>query len=157
MDEWKREPGIQDPLVFDMQIKEDIDDDQTENLIYFPHKGKQASLFRSPNPNLKSFLPSGEKLDPDYEPSPVFLVKRVKTFKRVPYYHRETCFKLGLGEDTAPDKLIVVPNIPSMCSKLYSIKHLIEVILVKFPMGIPDDEDFDPAACRYVSKSLRLF
>ena len=36
--------------------------------------------------------------------------------------------------------MVVVPNTPSMLTKLYTIKHIIEIIPIKFPMGFPDDE-----------------
>ena len=36
--------------------------------------------------------------------------------------------------------MVVVPNTPSQLTRLYTIKHLIEIIPIKFPMGFPDDE-----------------
>ena len=149
-DQWAIEPGIGEPIQFDMRNEEDIDDDQSPNLIYWPHKGNIffrkdllffCCLFRQ-------FLFPGEVLDPDYKPSPVFLVRRVKKLSGVPYYHRETLGKLGIGEDNHLEKMIVVPNLPTMCAKLYSVKHLIEVKPLTFPMGFPDDDEFDPSACR---------
>ena len=29
-----------------------------------------------------------------------------------------------------------------------TFQHLVEIIPLKFPMGFPDDDEFDPAACR---------
>ncbi len=37
---------------------------------------------------------------------------------------------------------------PTMVYRLFSVKHLIEIIPLKFPMGFPSKEEFDPAACK---------
>ena len=55
---------------------------------------------------------------------------------------------VGIGEHAPDDKVVALPNTPSMCYKLFSVKHLVEIIPLKFPMGFPSDEEFDPAACR---------
>ena len=58
----------------------------------------------------------------------------------------------GIGLDAPMDKIAVVPNTPTMCYKLFSVKHLVEIIPLKFPMGFPSDEEFDAAACRINSR-----
>ena len=137
IDDWKRGPGIQDPIVYSMKDPDDIDDDQTPDMVYYPHKGEEIAT--------------------DYKPSPVLLVKRVKPLAFQPFWHKEACEKLGLGEFSPLEKVVAVPNIPSMCYKLFAIKHLIEIIPLKFPMGFPEDEEFDPAACRITHKGEFLY
>ncbi len=75
VDEWKRGHGIQPPITFSMKDPEDIDDDQTPDMMYYPYKG--------------------EVLPEKFEASPVLLVKRVKSLKGQPYWHKETCERLG--------------------------------------------------------------
>ena len=47
---------------------------QIPEVVYYPHKGDDF-----------------EERSRDYKPSPVLLVKRVKTLKGQPYYHKEMC------------------------------------------------------------------
>ena len=47
---------------------------------------------------------------------------------------------MGLGYHQHADRMVVVPNTPSMLTKLYTIKHIVEIIPIKFPMGFPEDE-----------------
>ncbi len=124
-----------------------------------------------------SSVTRGEEWPEDYTPSPVFLVKKVKHLWGQPYWHKETCERIGriekenggsfhsvanvsflfflffyvstgIGPWAPMERIAVVPNTPSMCYKLFSVKHLIEIIPLRFPMGFPSDEEFDPAACR---------
>ena len=115
---------------------QDIDDDQYPDARYFPHKGEEI---------------------PTAPASPILLVKRVKTFKCQPWWHRETMDRLGLGEGAPEDKIAVLPNMPTICYKLFSVKHLIEIIPLKFPMGFPSDEEFDPSCCRINSRGEFLY
>jgi len=131
IDEWRKQTGIGEAVRLDNQDDDDIDDDQIPDVAYYPHKGDDF-----------------EERSREYKPSPVLLVKRVRTLKGQPYYHKEMCERLGLGFYQHVDRMVVVPNTPSMLTRLYTIKHIIEIIPIKFPMGFPDDEEFDPAACR---------
>ena len=56
--------------------------------------------------------------------------------------------RLGLGYYQHVDRMVVVPNTPSMLTRLYTIKHIIEIIPIKFPMGFPDDEVGDNSTYR---------
>ncbi|XP_059091820.1 uncharacterized protein LOC131887275 [Tigriopus californicus] len=133
MPDWERGPGIQDPLVYPMKDPLDRDDDQTYDITYWPHKGQvMAEEFQ--------------------DPSPILLVKRVRTLICQPYYHKEACERLGLGQFAPMEKIAVLPNTPTMCWRLVPIKHLIEIIPLTFPMGYPSNEEFDPACCRINQK-----
>lgn len=131
IDEWRKQTGIGDAVRLDNQDDQDIDDDQIPEVVYYPHMGDDF-----------------EERSQNYKPSPVLLIKRVKTLKGQPYYHKDMCERLGIGYHQHVNRMVVVPNTPSQLTRLYTIKHLIEIIPIKFPMGFPDDEEFDPAACR---------
>ena len=73
---------------------------------------------------------------------------QVKPLSGQPYWHKSTMARLGFEECGRPDKLVVVPNMPSMCYKLFTVKHLVEIIPLKFPMGFPEDEEFDASCCQ---------
>ena len=87
MDEWTRQPGIGDPVVFDMQDQRDFDDDQMPDMIYFPHKGEDF-----------------HKKSKEYQPAKVLLVKQIKTLRGQPYWHKETLERMGLGEFSNPNR-----------------------------------------------------
>lgn len=126
IDVWQREPGIGDPITF-AQYREnpdDIDNDSDLDMVYFPHKGEQ------PWPQ-------------DYQPSPVFLVKRVKDLRGVPWWHKQDCERIGLGIFARLDKVVALPNLSYYNALLYRIKHLVEIRPVEFPNGIPTKEEFD--------------
>jgi len=53
-----------------------------------------------------------------------------------------------LGRDAPTHKCVVLPNTPINCYKMFSVKHLIEIVPLSFPMGFPSDEEFDPWCCR---------
>ena len=69
VEEWKREPGIGQPIKFSQyrENPDDIDDESELDLTYFPHKGEEA-------------------WPDDYEPSPVLIVKRIATLKEQPWF-----------------------------------------------------------------------
>lgn len=123
---WQREPGIGEPITF-TQYREnplDIDDDSDLDMVYFPHKNQE------PWPQ-------------DYEPSPVLVVKRIKTLSGEPWWHKMDCERIGLGFRTSLHKLVALPNLSYYNALLYRIKHLIEIKPIEFPDGIPSPEEFD--------------
>ena len=127
VDEWQREPGIGDPYKFSQyrENPEDIDDETHLDMIYYPHKGEE------PWPE-------------NFQPSPVFLVERVKTLKGEPWWHKMDCERIGLGVWARSSKKVALPNLSFYNALLYRIKHLVEITPVEFPDGIPSPEEFDP-------------
>ena len=126
IEEWQREPGIGDPIKFS-QYREntlDIDDETDLDMTYFPHKNEE------PWPK-------------DYEPSPVLLVKRVKHLRGEPWWHKMDCERIGLGIKKSTSTVIALPNLSFYNALLYRIKHLVEIVPVEFPDGIPSPGDFD--------------
>ena len=59
----------------------------------------------------------------------------------------ETIHVLGLGSKENMNKIVFLPNIPSVTSMLFKIKHLVKITPVTFPHGIP--EDFHPDSHGY--------
>ena len=83
VDEWKREPGIGEPMKFvqHRENPEDIDDETDLDMTYYPHKGEE------PWPD-------------NYEPSPVLLVTRVKPLKGEPWYVLQFFFFFSLNTES---------------------------------------------------------
>jgi len=78
----------------------------------------------------------GEK-DPPYEPSKLFMITRVLSLRRLPYWEKyimERHLRLGRTNDTC-----IVKNTPKMNAMLYKVKHVIKITPITFPYGMPDD------------------
>ena len=134
IEEWQVEPGIGHPIKFSQYREnvEDYDDAKDLDMVYFPHKGQE------PWPQ-------------DYQASPVLLVKRVKSLKGEPWWHKQDCERIGLGLYAVQDLTrVALPNLSFYNALLYRIKHLIEVVPVQFPDGVPSPEEFD-AKCAKVT------
>lgn len=129
IEEWEVGPGIGAKKTFSQfRINpDDIDDDQEQDMVYFPHRGE-------------------EEWPKNYKPSPVLLVQRVKHLKGEPWWHKLTCERIGLGIYVPQSRRVALPNLSFYTAQLYSIKHLVKITPVEFPQGIPAEEDFDPRA-----------
>lgn len=126
---WEREKGVPEPITFNYlkPNPEDMDNDQFISMTYYPHRGEDLSEWEK-------------------EPSPVLLVQRMKTLRNQPWWHKETCEKFGLGEGTYDGKRVAVPNMSHYTQQLFTIKHLIKILPVSFPNGLPPENEFDPEA-----------
>ena len=73
-------------------------------------------------------------------PHMLFAVTRLKrTFGR-PWWEKKIIKQLGLENG---QEFVVVKNTPSMCEKLSVVQHLVKIVPVTFPNGLPTkDEDF---------------
>ncbi|XP_055542071.1 uncharacterized protein LOC129727859 [Wyeomyia smithii] len=74
------------------------------------------------------------------EPSKLFRVRRTKPVKGCPYWEKRILRDLGLYESNA---VAVVKNIPENNARLWKVKHLIEVLPIKFPHGEPTAADIN--------------
>jgi len=140
---WQLGYGIQEPLEMDPTTKErklatqyivkykgeNINDGE-DKVKYYPHVGEE--------------IPNGP-------PSPVLLVSRAKPLVNEPWFNKNYCQQLGLGEKEQMTKKVILPNIPSVSLILFKIKHLVTITPVTFPNGIPDD--FEPDKYGYKLKS----
>jgi len=140
---WKLGHGIQEPLVMDpttperkratqyiVKYRGENINDGDDLVKYYPHAGEEI---------------------PTINPSPVLMVKRVKDFRGETWFNKDFCEQIGLGNKEKLSKFVFLPNIPSVSSMLFKIKHIIEIKPITFPNGIPDD--FDPDKHGYKLKS----
>jgi len=139
---WKLGPGVREAVTMDPTTLErkralqytvpylgEAINDGEDVVKYYPHEGEE--------------LPS----DP---PSPVLMVKRVKSLYGEPWFNKNYLQQIGLGEKENLKKISILPNIPSVSLMLFKVKHLIEIKPVTFPNGMPDD--FDPETHGYKLK-----
>ncbi|KAL1138818.1 hypothetical protein AAG570_008880 [Ranatra chinensis] len=80
-----------------------------------------------------------EEKDPEYEPSKLLMIQRVKPFKGNEYWLKKILVDLRLDGKTG--EIAIVKNIPEMIAKLYKIKHLIQITPIRTPNGLPDGND----------------
>ncbi|XP_026481507.1 39S ribosomal protein L30, mitochondrial-like [Ctenocephalides felis] len=80
-----------------------------------------------------------DEKDPDYEPTKLFRVQRVKPVKGTPYWERRILRDLGLVDKQTD--IAIVKNIPENNARLWTIKHLIKVTPIVFPYGEPTEKD----------------
>ncbi|XP_065092260.1 uncharacterized protein mRpL30 [Ochlerotatus camptorhynchus] len=90
------------------------------NIIYYPRESNAHSL---PETN---------------ESSKLFRVRRIKPIKGCPHWEKRILRDLGLYESNA---VAVVKNIPENNARLWKIKHLVEVLPIRFPHGEPTEAD----------------
>lgn len=82
-----------------------------------------------------------DHVDPPIEPTKLLMIRRVKPFKGNPWWHKDILTHLGL-EDKIND-VAIVKNTPEMCARLWRIKHLIEIMPIQCPDGLPKDGDLN--------------
>jgi large subunit ribosomal protein L30 len=76
----------------------------------------------------------GEK-DPPVEPTKLFMVRRIRSLYGCPYWEKKWIMGLKLDDRRS---VAIIKNTPMNTSRLYKVKHLIEVIPIKTPHGMPD-------------------
>lgn len=75
-----------------------------------------------------------DKPDPPIQPSKVFAVKRIRSLYGCPHWEKKMMRELGLLNAG----FVIVKNTPTVNSKLYKVKHLVEITPVTTPYGMPD-------------------
>merc|ERR1712071_519794 len=77
------------------------------------------------------------------------MVTKTRNLYGEQYWVKQYCEQLGLGggrpnskQDLPPGTRVFLPNLPSVCLILFKIKHVIDILPITFPKGMPDD--FDP-------------
>ncbi|XP_068628801.1 large ribosomal subunit protein uL30m [Battus philenor] len=77
--------------------------------------------------------------DPEYTPSKLFRVERIRPLKFNPWWQKQILKDLKISEN----RVTIVKNIPEINSRLWKIKHLIKVTPITFPYGEPTEEDIN--------------
>ncbi|CAG2170966.1 unnamed protein product [Oppiella nova] len=76
----------------------------------------------------------------DTDVSPFHLVWRYKTMTHIPWHEKYVLSHLGLHQKECHIR-VVVPNTPHFNGLLWRVKHLIQLMPIAFPDGIPTEED----------------
>ncbi|XP_055700472.1 39S ribosomal protein L30, mitochondrial [Phlebotomus papatasi] len=79
--------------------------------------------------------------DPPIEPSKLFMVKRIKPYKGIPFWEKRIIRDLGIDESTS--EIAIVKNTPEMNTLLWKVKHLVKITPITFPYGEPTEEDIN--------------
>ncbi|XP_013183331.2 large ribosomal subunit protein uL30m [Amyelois transitella] len=77
-------------------------------------------------------------LDPEYTPTKLFRVERIKSSKHFPWWQKKILQDLMINEE---ERVAIVKNIPENNMRLWKVKHLIKVTPITFPYGEPTEED----------------
>jgi len=139
---WRLGPGVAEPQIMDPNTIER----QRATQYIIKYRGETTNA-----DNVVKYYPMEGEEESDEAPSPVLMVKRVKTLKGEPWFNVQYCEQIGLGKKEKLRKLAFMPNIPSVNLILFKIKHLIEIKPVTFPNGMPDD--FNPDTSGFQIKS----
>ncbi|KAM3966491.1 mitochondrial ribosomal protein L30 [Aphomia sociella] len=76
--------------------------------------------------------------DPDYKPSKLFRVERIKSAKHFPHWDKKILQELKILEGAG---IAIVKNIPENNMRLWKVKHLIKITPITFPYGEPTEKD----------------
>ncbi|XP_050428181.1 39S ribosomal protein L30, mitochondrial [Adelges cooleyi] len=90
-------------------------------------------------PGFTYYPRKGEK-DPPYEPTKLLMVQRTKSYMYNPYWQKKILTDLGL--DHKSSDIAIVKNTPEMCARLWKVKHLIKILPLQTPDGLPKDGDY---------------
>lgn len=82
---------------------------------------------------------SPNEVDPEWQPTELFMVRRVKTYSGNPYWEKKLLKYFHL--DGKKSDIAIVMNDEETNKKLWQIKHLIELTPITFPDGYPEDGD----------------
>ncbi|CAG9783205.1 unnamed protein product [Diatraea saccharalis] len=78
--------------------------------------------------------------EPDYTPSKLFRVERIKSTKHYPSWQKKILEEFKIHEEV---KVTIVKNIPENNMRLWKVKHLIKVTPITFPYGEPSTDDIN--------------
>jgi len=134
---WKLGHGIQEPIVMDLSSEER----KRATQYIQPYYGRARTTELGSDDTVQ-YYPNQEDTSTQPPPSPVLMVKRIKTLVGEPWYYCHYLEQIGLGKRQHISKLSFLPNLPSVGLLLFKIKHLVQITPLTFPNGIP--EDFDP-------------
>jgi len=150
---WQLGHGIQEPLEVDLTTEE------RKRAMQYKVKYKGWRKINNGEEKVKYYPHEGEEI-PEDPPAPVLMVQRIIKLRTVkhgvasgnPYWIKHYCEQIGLGVDEKADKLVFLPNTPSVGFLLFKIKHLVKITPVTFPNGMPDDFSTETHGYRLTSK-----
>lgn len=98
-----------------------------------------------------------EQNTPVNNPSPVHIVKRntAISLNARPWYELVILRKIGLAT-RIKNEIVLVPNTPHWNRLLFHVKHLITIVPMKFPDGIPEESDIGRTKIDTFSGELRI-
>ncbi|XP_075979170.1 mitochondrial ribosomal protein L30 [Anticarsia gemmatalis] len=80
--------------------------------------------------------------DPEYTPSKLFRVERIKPSRHHPYWQKKILKELNILEE-CDSNVAIVKNIPENNSRLWKVKHLVKITPIVFPYGEPTKDDIN--------------
>jgi len=150
---WQLGYGIKEPLEVDLTTEE------RTRAMQYKVKYKGWRKVNSGEEKVKYYPYEGEEI-PETPPSPVLMVQRIQPLRikkhghitGSPYWIKDYCEQIGLGIREDSNKLVFLPNTPSVGFLLFKIKHLVKITPVTFPNGMPDDFSTDTHGYKLTSK-----
>ncbi|KAF4520284.1 hypothetical protein B566_EDAN010231 [Ephemera danica] len=88
--------------------------------------------------------------DPPYEPSKLFMLKRIRKIPGTNYKEKHILKHLRL--DGPMDQISIIKNTPENNARLYKVKHLIQITPVTFPDGEPTLDDAKSLGATFVNE-----
>ncbi|OWF37238.1 uncharacterized protein LOC110440412 isoform X2 [Mizuhopecten yessoensis] len=73
--------------------------------------------------------------------SPLHMVVRIHDLKGLPKKEKQMAKNLGFGEGTKKLKKVLLKNTPSINEQLKFVQHLLRIVPVTFPYGLPENEE----------------
>lgn len=83
-----------------------------------------------------------DHVDPQFVPTKLLVVQRVKPFMGNPYWEKDILRK-HLGFDRKQGDVAIVKNTPEMCALLWKVKHLVKISPLKLPDKLPTEDDLN--------------
>lgn len=98
-----------------------------------------------------------EQNTPVTNPSPIHLVQRNASvsLNARPWYELVMLRKIGLLARN-PDERVLIPNTPHWNRLLFNIKHLVQIVPMTFPDGLPTETDIGRTKVNVFSGEMRI-
>jgi len=135
---WRLGHGIKEPITMDLSTEER----KRARQYIVPYFGRAGVTELASDDVISYYPPKDDDCTPPAKVSPVLMVKRIKSLAEEPWYNKLYCEQIGIGRKHPLRCPTFLPNLPSVSLLLFKIKHLVEIIPVTFPHGIP--ENFNP-------------
>nr|CAG4642092.1 EOG090X0EYV [Eurycercus lamellatus] len=81
--------------------------------------------------------------DPSYKPTHAFMVQRIRSMKKKPYWEKDVLIRFGI--DGKSSDIAIVANTPQNCALLWKVKHITRITPITIPQGLPENGDYSGA------------